>query len=305
MCIQNPTFKIQNQLVKISGFTFIRNAITYDYPIVEAIQSILPICDEVIVAVGKSEDATLDLIKSINPTKIKIIETVWDDSLRAGGKVLADETDKAFKAIAEDTDWAFYIQGDEVVHEEDLEKIKEEMLRWKDAPKVDGLLFNYRHFYGSYDYVGTNSRWYPHEIRIIKNRSDIFSYQDAQGFRKGKNEKLNVKPIDAFIHHYGWVKEPEIQQKKRENFNKYWHSDDWMDKNVHDKNDFSYEEGMHSLTRFKGTHPQVMHERIAAKNWKLDRDISVDRTTLKEKLKGGIKKYTGLDFSYRNYRILR
>ena len=290
--------------MKVSGFTFIRNAITYDYPIVEAIQSILSICDEVIVAVGKSEDATLDLIKSINPQKIQIIETVWDDSLRAGGKVLADETDKAFKAISSDSDWAFYIQGDEVVHEEDLEEIREAMSRWKDEEKVDGLLFNYRHFYGSYDYIGTNSRWYPHEIRIIKNRPDIFSYQDAQGFRKGENEKLNVKAIDAFIHHYGWVKEPKIQQKKRENFNKYWHSDDWMEKNIHAKNDFAYEEGMHALTRFKGTHPKVMQKRVADKNWKFDHDISVEKTTLKEKLKAGIKKYTGLDFSYRNYRLL-
>jgi len=291
--------------VKVSGFTFIRNAITYDYPIVEAIQSILPICDEVIVAVGKSEDATLSLIQSINPQKIKITETVWDDSLRAGGKVLADETDKAFKAISSEADWAFYIQGDEVVHEEDLEKIKEGMLRWKDTPKVDGLLFNYRHFYGSYDYIGTNSRWYPHEIRIIRNRPDIFSYQDAQGFRKGENEKLSVKSINAYIHHYGWVKEPEVQQKKRENFNKYWHSDDWMEKNIHTKNNFTYEEGMHSLTRFTGSHPKVMHKRITAKNWQFDHDISVDRTTLKEKFKAGIKKYTGLDFSYRNYRVLK
>jgi len=291
--------------LKVSGFTFIRNAITYDYPIVEAIQSILPICDEVIVAVGKSKDETLSLIQSIQPNKIKIIETVWDDSLRAGGKVLADETDKAFKTIAKDADWAFYIQGDEVVHENDLVQIKAAMLRWKDVKKVEGLLFNYRHFYGSYDYIGTNSRWYPHEIRIIKNRADIFSYQDAQGFRKGENEKLNVKSIDAHIHHYGWVKKPEIQQKKRENFNKYWHSDDWMNKNIHAQKDFAYEEGMHSLTKFTGTHPEVMLERIAAKNWKFDHDISVDKTTLKEKLKAGIKKYTGLDFSYRNYRILR
>lgn len=291
--------------MKVSGFTFIRNAILFDYPIVEAVKSILPLCDEVIVAVGKSEDDTLNLIKSIHPTKIKIIETVWDDTLRAGGKVLADETDKAFKAIAKNADWAFYIQGDEVVHEDDLDKIRAEMLRWKDAPRVDGLLFNYRHFYGSYDYVGTNSRWYPHEIRIIKNRPDIFSYQDAQGFRKGTNEKLNVKPIDAFIHHYGWVKTPEVQQKKRESFNKYWHSDDWMNKNIHAKNDFAYEEGMHALARFAGTHPEVMHARIVEENWQFDHDISLDKTTLKERLKAGIKKYTGLDFSYRNYRILR
>lgn len=106
--------------MKIAGFTFVRNAIKFDYPIIEAITSILPICDEVVVAVGNSEDDTLGLIKSINSPKIKIIETIWDDSLREGGRVLAVETDKALAAVSPDVDWCFYIQGDEVVHEQYL-----------------------------------------------------------------------------------------------------------------------------------------------------------------------------------------
>jgi len=110
----------------ISGFSIVRNAIKYDYPIVEAIRSILPICDEFVIAVGKSEDETLQLIQSINDPKIRIIETVWDDSLREGGKVLADETNKAYDAISPQADWCFYIQGDEVIHEQFLPTIKVE-----------------------------------------------------------------------------------------------------------------------------------------------------------------------------------
>src|SRR5215216_6634011 len=102
--------------MKVTGFSFIKNAIKYQYPIVEALQSILPLCDEVVVAVGASEDDTRELVASIDPQKIKIVDTVWDDHLREGGKVLAVETDKAFKAISSDTDWCFYIQGDEVLH---------------------------------------------------------------------------------------------------------------------------------------------------------------------------------------------
>jgi len=103
--------------MKVSGFTFVRNAVLYDYPIVEAIQSILPLCDELVVAVGNSDDETLELIQSISNPKIKIIETIWDDSLRKGGAVLAVETQKAFEAISSKSDWAVYIQGDEVIHE--------------------------------------------------------------------------------------------------------------------------------------------------------------------------------------------
>ena len=173
--------------MKVTGFTFIRNAIKLDYPIVEAIKSILPICSDFVVAVGNSEDITLQLIKSIDPNKIRIIETIWDDTLRENGAVLAVETNKAFHAISNESDWAFYIQGDEVIHEKYLPTIQSAMIAFKDRKEIDGLLFNYHHFYGSYDYIGASSKWYREEIRIIKNDKSIYSHKDAQGFRKGNN----------------------------------------------------------------------------------------------------------------------
>lgn len=184
--------------MKVTGFTFIRNAVINDYPIAEAIQSILPICDEFIVAYGKSDDETLALIKQINSPKIKIIETVWDDSIREGGKTFAIETDKAYAQISDDTDWAFYIQGDEIVHEKYLPFIKAAMEANLSADKVEGLLFKYLHFYGSYDYTASSRRWYRNEIRVLKFDKAVKSYRDAQGFRKD-NRKIRVKPIDAYI----------------------------------------------------------------------------------------------------------
>ena len=161
--------------MKVAGFTIIRNATKFDFPIVEAINSILPICDRVFVAVGNSEDNTLERIRNINPEKIEIIETVWDDSLRDGGKVLAVETNKAFKAITDEYDWAFYIQGDEVIHEKYLNTVKQSMEKYLNETDIDGLLFKYLHFYGSYDYVGNSSKWYPFEIRVIRNNKNIYS----------------------------------------------------------------------------------------------------------------------------------
>jgi hypothetical protein len=287
--------------MKVAGFSFIKNALVYDYPIVEAIKSILPICDEFIVAVGKSDDETLNLINQIDKNKIKVIETEWDESLREGGRVLAVETDKAFAAISEDVDWAFYIQGDEVVHEKYLDTIYDNMKRLKDNSSIDGLLFKYLHFYGSYDYVGASSNWYNHEIRIIKNNKSIYSYRDAQGFRKGDNEKLVVQPIDAYMYHYGWVKEPEAMQKKQLNFNKFWHKDEWIDENVIKADEFDYSQHVREVKPFIGTHPEVMKKRIDAKNWKFEVDISINKKTLKDKFKELMYKYFGVDLNYRNY----
>ena len=242
--------------MKVCGFTFIRNAIKYDYPVVEAITSILPICDKFVVAVGKSEDDTLNLIKNISPQKIEIIETVWDDSLREGGRVLAVETDKAFQHITIDYDWCFYIQGDEVVHEKYLPTIKEAMEEHLYDERIDGLLFKYLHFYGSYDYIGESFKWYRNEIRVVRNYKNIYSYRDAQGFRKEENKKLNVVSIDAYIYHYGWVKDPRTMQKKQEDFNKLWHDDQWVDKNVIKADEFDYS-NIDVLKKFTGTHPII------------------------------------------------
>jgi hypothetical protein len=290
--------------MKVAGFTIIRNAIKFDYPVVEAITSILPICDEFIVAVGNSEDETLKLIKSINSPKIKIIETLWDDSLRQGGQVLAIETNKAFDAISKDVDWCFYIQSDECVHEKHLASIKEAMQKYKDDKQVEGLLFNYVHFYGTYNYVGNSRRWYRKEIRVIKNDKSIRSYKDAQGFRKKDNSKLNVKPISAEIYHYGWVKPPKAQQAKQEHFHKMWHDDEWMKKNIAQVEEFDYSQ-IDSLEEFKGTHPQVFQSRLKAANWKFNFDQSQIKLSIKDKFLLLIENTTGWKVGeYKNYKVV-
>ncbi|NOZ47913.1 MAG: glycosyltransferase family 2 protein [Chlorobi bacterium] len=291
--------------MKVSGFTFVRNAIKYDYPVKEAILSILPLCDEFIVAVGNSEDGTLAFIKSIQSGKIKIIETVWDDNLVKGGQVLAVETNKAKQAISKDSDWAFYIQGDEVVHEKYHAAIKSAMEKFKSNNKVDGLLFNYAHFYGSYDYLGDSTKWYRKEIRVIKNRDNIYSYKDAQGFRKEDNKKLNVVDVNASIYHYGWVKPPKAMQNKQLNFNKLWHDDKWIEKNVQPVAEFDYSQ-IDGLKHFRGTHPLVMQERINKLNWKFEFDVSRTKYSAKEKLKRFIEKLTGYRIGeYKNYKLLK
>ncbi len=289
--------------MKVSGFTIVRNAIKFDYPIVEAINSILPICDEVVVAIGKSEDGTLELIKSIKSDKIKIIETIWNDALREGGHVLADETNKAFAAISPDSDWAFYIQGDEVIHEKYLMAIKSAMQEYTSDKHIEGLLFNYTHFYGSYDFVGDSRRWYRNEIRIVRNDKSISSYKDAQGFRKN-GKKLNVKAIAASVYHYGWVKPPEAQQAKQQTFHKLWHTDEWMKQNIPQANKFDYT-AIDSLERFRGTHPLVMKERIEKMNWKFSFDPTKKKLSFKLKALMFVEKKTGWKIGeYKNYKIV-
>jgi len=290
--------------MKISGFTFIKNAVINGYPIVEAITSILPVVDEMIVLVGDCNDDTLGLIEAIGDAKIKIHYSIWDKSLRKGGTVLAVETDKAFNLIDPESTWAFYIQADEVIHEKYYNVIKKGCEQYKDDLKVQGLLFKYLHFYGTYDYVGDSRKWYNKEVRIIRNDKSIHSYKDAQGFRVGKT-KLNVKPIDAFVYHYGWVKSPEQMMKKSKNMGLLWNTDEEAQSFLQLPDYFDYSD-FDSLAKFTETHPSVMKSRVEAKTWDVELDIT------KKKLKGKklflyyFEKLTGIRlFDFKNYRIIK
>lgn len=289
--------------MKISGFTIIKNAVINDYPVTEAIQSILPVVDEMIVSIGKSDDETEALIRAIPGDKIKIVQSEWDPALRKGGKILAIETNKAFQHISADSDWAFYIQADEVIHEKYHSIIREAAERYRDDKKVEGLLFHYLHFYGTYDYVGDSRKWYDKEIRIIRNDQSIEAFKDAQGFRRN-GQRLPVKLINAWVYHYGWVKSPQHMKQKMYQTGKLWHSDDEMNAFLQSSDFFNYND-FDSLNKFEGTHPEVMQQRIAKKNWDIALDIQQKKFSVKDRLLYWIEKKTGKRlFDFRNYKII-
>lgn len=278
--------------MQVAGFTIIRNALKFDYPVVEAITSILPVCDKFFVGVGNSDDDTRKLIENIASDKIVIIDTVWDDTLREGGRILSIETNKVFDAIPQEFDWCFYIQSDECVHEADLPKIKNAMELYEDDIAVDGLLFEYKHFYGQYNYVGIGRRWYKNEIRIIKNNKHIRSYKDAQGFRTDTDKKLRVKRTGAYIYHYGWVKPPQAQQAKQESFHKMWHDDEWMKTNIPTVEEFDYG-NIDLLGKYKGSHPKIFEERIKKAAWEFVYDKTKVKTNFKYQFLFWVEKLTG------------
>ncbi len=199
----------------ISGFTIVRNAIKLDFPIEASIRSILPVCEEVIVNVGRSEDATLDLIRSIDDPRIRILETEWD--LTTMNKVLGDETLRAMRACRHP--WGIYIQADEVLHERGAEELAATIHAVDADPLVEGLLVKYLHFYGDLNTVAVNRRWYRREVRAVRldPALDIRPYQGALGFRVGAGpRKIRARLTSAEMFHYGWARPPQAIKAKRE-----------------------------------------------------------------------------------------
>lgn len=291
--------------MKITGITIIRNAIINDYPVKESIESILPVVDEFIAAVDPGEDDTLELIRSIRSPKIRIVESKWDMGLREGGMVLARETNKALSLVSRDTDWIFYLQADEIVHEKYHDQIRMAAAKYLDDRKVDGLLFKYMHFYGTYDYVGDSRKWYPCETRIIRNDPSITSYKDAQGFRRN-GRKIQVASIDAYVYHYGWVKNPKTMKNKIVNIGRFWNKDDHqLEASLANDPVFDFSE-FDSIRKFTGTHPMVMKSRIENQNWKLELDVNRKKLKWKDRILLLVEKVTGKRiFAFSNHRIIR
>lgn len=300
--------------MKISGFTFIRNGIKLHYPFIESIRSVLSLCDEMIIAVGKSDDGTRNAIEELREPKIKIIDTVWDEGIKTGGKILARQTNIAFDAIT--GDWGFYIQGDEVVHEKDLPVIKAAAEKYLPDGKVEGLLFSWIHFFGNYNYITQpqTKGAYPYEVRLIRNNRHIRAYRDAQGFRwfnsdreydnGDKGRKLRVKKIDASVYHYSRIRGPGRELERLIEFKRLYVSEAEVQKMFGGKAEYEYvRKG--ALQLFTGSHPQVMQERIKKYNWDFKYDPAKMKAPFKYKISNFIEQKTGLRlFDFRNYKII-
>ncbi len=242
---------------KVSGFTIVRNGRILDYPFRESIQSILPLCDELIISVGDSEDDTLETCQALvrEYPKIRIIETRWNSKGQRHGFQLSEKTNECLNECR--NPWAFYIQADEVVHEADHENIRQ-ALKWADTrPEIDGLAFDYHHFYGDYRHTIQGRSWYRREVRLIRTgeretNQRARSFRDAQGFRIGDGP-LTAALAGARIFHYGYIRSPESLRTKAEHMTKWW--------GASPGNDYRLRRHI-GLRRFQETHPAVMNARI-------------------------------------------
>ena len=264
----------------ISAFTICRNADKLYYPIKESILSALPLVDEFVVAIGKSDDddRTLEIVKSIDSDKIKIIQTEWDLNAFPNGTVHAQQTDAA-KSLCSGG-WLLYLQADEVLHEKDHQEIKSACEKHLMDSNIEGFLFQYHHFWGDYNHVVRSHGWYNEEIRIIRNIPEIHSWQSAQSFRHihnfdGKNyrakentRKLKVKKLSAEIYHYGWVRPPKVMTEKMNALDRN-HSHELTQY----QNEFDFGD-MGKLSQFDTSHPKVMGERMNMLNWSEDLNFS-------------------------------
>jgi glycosyltransferase involved in cell wall biosynthesis len=284
----------------ISGFTFIRNGVELGFPFEASIRSLLPLVDEFVVVVGKSNDDTLARIHAIGSPKIRVIETIWNERMADRGFVYAQQ--KMIAQYACTGDWAFYLEGDEVVHEAELANIRASVDQHHHNPAVEAFVFDYFHFYGTPEFVADSPAWYRRECRLIRNT--IRSYApDGQYWlitsdhKKGRNPQAAL--ANAHIYHYGWVRSNEAMQKKIEQVSKFW---------SHEAPTIRYSHfDPQVLQPFTGTHPEQVKpwlDSSAEKSFTIDPDYKLTKREKRHRWLMKIEKAFGLDFSRKHFKLV-
>ena len=284
----------------ISGFTFIRNGVELGFPFEASIRSLLPLVDEFVVVVGQSNDDTLARVRAIGSPKIRIIETIWNERMADRGFVYAQQ--KMIAQYACTGDWAFYLEGDEVVHEAEWANIRASVDNHHPNPAVEGLVFDYHHFYGTPDFVANSPAWYRRECRLIRNT--IRSYApDGQYWlitadhKKGRNPQAAL--ANAHIYHYGWVRSNEAMQKKLDQVSKFW---------SHGAPTVRYSNfDAQVLQPFTGTHPELVKpwlESSAEKSFTIDPNYQLTKRERRHRWLMKLEKTFGLDFSRKHFKLV-
>jgi len=289
--------------MKVSAFTFLRNGTLLGYPYIESIKSILPIVDEFIVNIGNSEDDTLEQVRAIGDPKIKIIESVWNENMREKGFAYVQQrTIAQFHCTG---DWAFYLEADEIVHEDDLPKIKECMERHINNPEIEALVFDYYHFFGSADYIGKCPPFYCQEVRIIRNNLRWMTPSDTQFFVIMKKNRWGRYPKAAAIgvpmYHYGNCRSVDQMQNKVNKISKYWGQEGAQPS-------FVYDVDPDALRTFEGQHPVIMNDWIrnkSEKGFRLNSDRTPSKTERRHRIGRKLKETVGLDTTKKHFKLFK
>ena len=291
--------------MKVSGFTFLRNGQKLGYPFIASIRSLLPLVDEFVIALGPCDDDTEKMVRAIGDQKIRIIPTTWNEKMRGdysvGGFVYGQQ--KSIALFNCTGDWAFYLEADEVLHENDLPKIRAAMEKFLPDERVEALAFDYLHFYGNKNTIAWSPGWYRSEVRIIRNTipawsSEALFFNIVDGHKKSRHPR--AAHTGATIFHYGWVRSEAQMDLKSATVQKYW--DDSKPKPMN----YSQIDSA-SLKLFSGTHPKVVQDWLpnAEGIFQTSPDHQLTAREKKHRRMMWLEQMFGFHFDKKHYRLVR
>jgi len=237
--------------------------------------------------------------------RIRIIHTQWNENIQpeysVKGFVFGQQ--KSIALFNCTGDWAFYLEADEVLHEDDLPKIRAAMEKHLPDPRVEALAFDYLHFYGNKNTIAWSPGWYRSEVRIIRNTIPCWS-SESLFFNVVVDHKASRYPraahTGATIHHYGWVRSEAQMNLKAKASHKYWEPQPVA------KVDYSRIDGQ-VLKLFTGKHPRVIQDWLPAAEgiFQVAPDYQPSSREKKHRWMLKVEQWIGFRFDKIHYRRVR
>lgn len=257
--------------MSLSIVTFVSEPIIKEFPFKELLLSAIPIADEIVIISGEKGAHTsfgnqgiAQIIDEIanegnDTTKMNLFFNPWEPRMRRNMMVLQKSI-----AISHATcDYVLALDGDEVLHEKDYDKINRAMLLGQDA-----YSFRVKHFYKDYKHiksVRSDDQWYERRPYLFKNGLGIFDgyrYIESEGKCRYTSdlttwdyEPVVAIPTSIEVFHYSFVRSKEAMLDKTNAIEKRHHPN-WKDLE-------SWSWDMSNTEEFKGTHPKSMEDRIS------------------------------------------
>jgi glycosyltransferase involved in cell wall biosynthesis len=169
--------------------------------IAQAIQSALPIVDEVVVCDTGSTDKTIEIAKSLGA---RVVEFPWD----IPSKGFSEPRNAAIRACTKP--WILRLDADEIVPKDHLLNV------WKLAQveNVDAYLVPIRNYQANPFENGWDANWVLSEtLRMFVNDPRIFYTRlvhediDDSLAEMGKSRKVNIVRTQVPLYHFGYLKE--------------------------------------------------------------------------------------------------
>lgn len=242
----------------LGGVTFCIDPIKYDYCIRESIACLEELCDKVVVLDAGSEDGSVELLKSLESDKVKVVYLergqYWDQI--RGKEKLSFFQNMALQHL--DTDYYYLQQADECTHENSFPYIREAI-----QSGHEGFMITRHNLWGNCNNkLNVPEERQPCSTQVIRLAKTTYSsYDDGESVGCWNVCMDWLDKIEMF--HYGFVRKKEVMKDKIINMQKSVFEIDY-DKKLDGMDVFDYR-AWHDdnvLVPIKGTHPKFIQEWI-------------------------------------------
>lgn len=256
---------IPNQMTTLAGILCVRNGFELDYNWEISGESLLGVCDELVLSDCESSDGTRERMNewSARDSRITLHSYPWSNPINTN-EWWVDWLNTARQHAKSDA--VMFLDADEVLHEDSYETVRR---------AADNGLAGFCHRYNFWrdaQHLIPEGKCCGHEVLRIGPKNNWFpsDYPDPHG--RDADIIAKAQHLDIRIFHYGFLRKREAFFKKAREVQRIWAGtfDPRLEAAEKFEGNWSEMPGVtgweNQLVDFTGTHPKIAHQWLKERN---------------------------------------